>query len=313
MSPRHRRLLPWLALLAVYVVWGSTYLAIRVVVRQLPPMSSGALRFFCAGVLMCGLASLVDRRHGWPSARQLGDYALVGALLLGGGNALVMWSERTVPSGITALIVATVPIWLTLLDGLRPGGQPWTGRVWLGSAAGLLGVGLVALPQGGVEAGHWPAILGLQVASLLWSIGSLYAQSIRRRLPILTASAVEMIAGSLVMFVESRIAGEELGRFGSASPSAWLALLYLALFGSLIGFTSFAYCLNELPANTVGTYAYVNPVVAVALGALLLGEPLSAGLLSGAILILLALLLSTWPAAGTKERVAGGTPVTEGT
>jgi len=311
MSPRHRRLLPLLALLIVYVVWGSTYLAIRLVVRELPPMSAAALRFFCAGLLMSAIAAVADRRHGWPDRRQWADYALVGALLLAGGNALVMWAERTVPSGIAALIVATVPLWLTLLDGLRPGGQPWTGRVWLGTAVGLLGVGLVARPQGGV-AGHWPAIIGLQVASLLWSIGSLYAQSIRRRLPLFTASAVEMLAGSAVLFLESRVVGEDLGRFAAASTTAWLGLLYLGLCGSLVGFTAFAYCLNELPASTVGTYAYVNPVVAVALGAIVLGEPVSTGLVSGAGLILVAVLLSTRGRARPAQPSPADAAVPEG-
>jgi drug/metabolite transporter (DMT)-like permease len=217
----------------------------------------------------------------------------VGVLLLAGGNALVMWAEKTIPSGIAALIVATVPLWLVLLDGLRPGGQPWTLRVWIGTLVGLAGVGLVARPEGGVSTGHWPGIIALQVASLSWTLGSLYSQSVPRRLPLFTASSVEMLAGSAVLFVESRLFGEDLALFRSAPRDSWLALAYLAVFGSLVGFTAFAYCLNELPASTVGTYAYVNPVVAVALGSLVLGEPLSAGLLLGAALILVAVLLST--------------------
>jgi drug/metabolite transporter (DMT)-like permease len=179
------------------------------------------------------------------------------------------------------------------LDGLRPGGEPWTARVWVGTLVGLVGVVFVARPEGEVSAGHWPGVVGLQVASLSWTIGSLYAQSVKKRLPLFTASAVEMLAGSAVLFLESRIFGEDLGRLGAASSQAWLGLLYLGVFGSLVGFTAFAYCLNELPATTVGTYAYVNPVVAVSLGALLLKEPLSPGLLVGGTLILIAVLLST--------------------
>jgi len=142
---------------------------------------------------------------------------------------------------------------------------------------GLLGVALVARPGGaGVDAGHWPAILGLEGATLAWTAGALYSQSVRRRLPVFSASAVEMVAGSVVLLGESRLMGEDLGLFRTASAHAWLGLLYLAVFGSLVGFTAFAYCLNELPASTVGTYAYVNPVVAVALGRIVLGEPLTA-------------------------------------
>ena len=155
MSPRARRLLPWIALFIIYVVWGSTYLAIAVVVRELPAFAAGSLRFLIAGLIMAAVAAVVDRSHGWPSRRQLADYALVGMLLLGVGNGMVMWSEKSIPSGIAALIVATVPLWLTLLDGLRPDGQPWTVRAWLGGLIGLVGVALVARPGAGVPGGHW--------------------------------------------------------------------------------------------------------------------------------------------------------------
>jgi drug/metabolite transporter (DMT)-like permease len=293
MSPRLRRLLPWLALLVVYVVWGSTYMAIRIAVREMPPFGAAALRFGAAGVVMAFLAFFIDRRHGWPTRRQLADYALVGVLLLSFGNAIVMWAEQRIASGITALIVAMVPTWLTFFDGLRPHGQPWTVRVWLGVMVGMAGVALVARPGGGMAAGHWPAVAALMVASIAWSIGSLYSQSVPRRLPLFSAAAVEMIAGAIFLAAESRLMKEDLSRFASASPQAWLALLYLFVFGSLIGFTAFAFCLNELPASTVGTYAYVNPVVAVLLGSLFLGEPLSAGLVLGAALILGAVLLTT--------------------
>jgi drug/metabolite transporter (DMT)-like permease len=293
MASRRRRLLPWLSLLVIYTVWGSTYLAIRIAVRELPPFLAAALRFSAAGTVMAVIAFFADRSRGRPDRRQLFDYALVGVLLLAGGNALVMWAEQTIQSGIAALIVATVPLWLTLLDGLRPGGQAWTVRVWLGTLVGLGGVALVVRPEGGVPAGHWPAILALEIGCLSWAAGSLYAQSVSRRLPLLTASAIEMLAGSAVLFVESRLWGEDVGLLRGASSQAWLALVYLAVFGSLLAFTAFAYCLNELPASTVGTYAYVNPVVAVALGSVFLGEPVSAGLLGGAALILMAVVLTT--------------------
>jgi drug/metabolite transporter (DMT)-like permease len=310
LSARRRRLLPWLALLTIYVVWGSTYMAIRVVVREMPPFAAASVRFFSAGVVMAALAAFRDRAL--PGRKQLADYALIGVLFLGIGNGLVMWAERSIPSGIAALLVATVPLWMTFLDGLRDGGQPWTLRVWLGTFLGLAGVVLVARPEGGVAPGHWPGIIALQVATIAWSLGALYSQAVSRRLPVLSAAAVEMLAGSAALALESRMTREDLGLFLAASHGAWLGVLYLAVFGSLVGFTAFAYCLNELPAPTVGTYAYVNPVVAVALGAVLLGEPLSAGLLSGAVLILLAVLLSTMgrrrdaepPSAGAAIAVA---------
>jgi drug/metabolite transporter (DMT)-like permease len=306
MSPRHRRLLPWIALFVIYVVWGSTYMAIRIVVREVPPMAAASLRFLVAGLVMAALAAWRDRGQDRPRLRQWVDYSVIGVLLLAGGNGLVMWAETRVPSGIASLIVATVPLWVTFFDGLRPGGKPWTARVWLGTAVGLAGVVLVARPGGAMAPGHWPAIIGLEGATLAWTAGALYSQSVRRRLPLFTASAVEMLAGSAALLVESRLMGEDLGLFRAASSHAWLGLLYLAVFGSLVGFTAFAYCLNELPASTVSTYAYVNPVVAVALGSLFLGETLSAGIVGGAALILLAVVLST-----TRRPAAPSAPAPE--
>lgn len=290
--PERRAWLPWLALLVIYVVWGSTYLAIRVVVREAPPLASAGLRFLTAGVVMSLAAWRFEGQRAWPTPRQARQYGLIGVLLLAVGNGLVMWAEKTVPSGIAALIVATVPLWITLLDGLRPRGEPWTLRVWLGVAVGLCGVALVARPGGGGD-WAWSGVLALQVAALSWTVGSLYAQSLPEKLPLFSASAVEMLAGSAALFVESLLWREDWSRLATLRPETWGALAYLVVFGSIVGFTAFAYCLDQLPATTVGTYAYVNPAVAVALGALVLGEPLSPGLLAGGSLILAAVLLTT--------------------
>jgi drug/metabolite transporter (DMT)-like permease len=293
MTATRRSWLPWFSLLVVYVVWGSTYLAIRVAVREMPPLLAASLRFFSAGLVMTAIALAADRRHPRPTPRQFADYALVGVLLLAIGNGFVMSAERTIPSGIAALIVATVPLWLVLLDGLRPGGQPWTPRAFVGAAIGLVGVALVARPEGELTPEHWKSVVGLQAAAISWTIGSLYAQSLSKKLPLFTTSAIEMLAGSGALLVESRMFAEDPSRLWSASSEAWAALAYLGIFGSLVGFTAFAYCLNELPATTVGTYAYVNPVVAVALGAVLLDEPLSPGLLVGGLLIVISVALTT--------------------
>lgn len=309
MSPTKRPLLPWLALLTIWIVWGSTYLAIRVAVREMAPFAAAAMRFAVAGVAMAGIAAIVDRAHGWPSRRQLAEYSIIGVLFLGLGNGLVMWSEKRIPSGIAALLVATVPLWMTILDGLRPGGQPWSVRAWVGTIVGLVGVFLVARPEGGDWSAHVAGIAALQVATISWSIGALYSQSLPKKLPVMTASAVEMLVGAVVLFFESWLVGEDLGTLGSASHAAWWSLAYLVVFGSLVGFTAFSYCLNELPATTVGTYAYVNPVVAVALGALFLGEPLSAWLLAGGALILVAVILTTLAARTKAPPAASPEPV----
>lgn len=297
-------LLPWLALLTIYVVWGSTYLAIRVAVHEMPPFAAATARFLAAGLAMAGIAAWTDRGKGFPTPRQLLDYSVIGVLFLGFGNGLVMWSEQHIPSGIAALLVGTVPLWITLLDGLRPGGQPWTLRIWAGTLLGLAGVYLVARPEGGDWASHLPGIVALQVATISWTTGTLYSKVVRRPLPVMTAAAVEMLAGAVVLFGESLVLGESLPVLAAASPRAWWALGYLVVFGSLIGFTAFSYCLTVFSAGTVGTYAYVNPVVAVALGALILGEPITAGLLLGGAIILGAVVLTTTAARHRTPRVA---------
>jgi drug/metabolite transporter (DMT)-like permease len=288
-----RRFLPWVSLAIIYVVWGSTYMAIRIVVHEMPPMAAAAFRFLVAGLVMAGIAAIADRRHGWPSRRQWADYALAGVLLLAVGNGLVMWAEKRIPSSIAALIVASTPVWLTLFDGFRSNGQRWTVRVWTGTLIGLLGVVLVARPEGGIDPSHWSSIAALMGATLAWTVGTLYAQSVPRRLPLFTAAAIEMVAGALVLVALSVFMREDVSRFAVAGRDAWLALAYLTVFGSLVAFTAFAYCVNELPATTVGTYAYVNPVVAVILGAAFLDERINPGLVAGGALILAGVLFTT--------------------
>jgi drug/metabolite transporter (DMT)-like permease len=288
---RRASLLPWLSLFALYVVWGSTYLAIRIVVREMPPFAAASLRFLVASVLLGILALFTERRAGWPTRQQWIQYGIAGVFLLGLGNAGVMWAETRVPSGIAALLVATVPLWVTFLDGLRPGGEPWTARLWLGVLVGFAGVAFVARPQGG--AGEWMGVGALQLAALAWTIGALYVKTIPKKLGTFPASAIEMLAGAAALLLESRLAGENLAQMATASRSAWSALAFLVVAGSLIGFTAFAYCLHEMPASIVGTYAYVNPVVAVLLGHALLDEPLSKGMLVGAALIVVGVVITT--------------------
>ena len=307
MTAHPQRPLPYVALAVVWVVWGSTYLAMRVAVLEIPPLAAAAVRFGAAGLVMGLVALVLDGRRGRPGRRQVVDYAVIGVLLLAVGNGLVMWSEKTVPSGIAALMVAMVSVWFVLLDGMRPGGQPWTLRVWAGTLLGVGGVALVARPEGGAS-GHWLSILGLQAACLAWTVGSLYAQAVPKRLPLASAAAIEMLAAALVLALVSLLLGEDLSAFARASPRALGGIAYLAAFGSLAGFTAFAYCLNELPASTVSTYAYVNPVIAVALGALVLGEPVTPWIVAGGGLIVLAVILTTArrrPPVSRGDRAAG--------
>ncbi|RAJ41761.1 threonine/homoserine efflux transporter RhtA [Kitasatospora sp. SolWspMP-SS2h] len=274
----------WAALGVVYVVWGSTYLAIRVVVETMPPLLSGALRFGAAALLLgAGLAV----RQGWRALRvtwpQFGSAFLVGALLLVGGNGLVVLAERTVPSGLAALMVASVPLWVVLLRrvfGVRTGGTTLAGV--------LLGlVGLVVLTAPGLtgEVGL-SGLLLVVVAAVVWALGSVLAGRLPMPADPFVASVYEMLAGALGALALSFVRGEP-GRFdpGAVSTGSWAGLVYLVLFGSIVAFTSYAWLLQRAPLTLVATYAYVNPVVAVFLGWLFLSEALTWPIMLGGAIV----------------------------
>ncbi|MEU6061673.1 EamA family transporter [Streptomyces sp. NPDC047097] len=275
----------WAALGIVYVVWGSTYLGIRVVVETMPPFLSAGVRFVAAGLL---LALLLVCRYGpgvlRASRAQLASAALVGLLLLLGGNGLVVLAETTVPSGLAALLIAVVPAWVVLLRtafGERPGRG-----AYLGVLLGLAGLAVLTLPGISGEVRVW-GVLTVMTATLMWSLGS-FASS---RLPMpgnpFAASAYEMVAGGVACALVGLARGEQRGLdLGAVSARSWTALGYLVVFGSLIAFTAYAWLLHHAPLSLTATYAYVNPVVAVALGALILGEAVSRPIaLGGAIVV----------------------------
>lgn len=272
------------ALLTVYVVWGSTYFAIAVMIETLPPLLAAGTRYLTAGALMLGgivaMASWrrirsADARFERPSLVQWRAAAIVGTLLLLGGNGGVVLSELFIPSGIAAVLVATVPIWLALFDALLTGRRP-SGLVIGGVLAGIVGVAVLLVPVEGLEQLD-PLGVGLVVvAAIAWAIGSLYA----RRAPLppngLLATGMEMLAGGAAL----ALVGLALGELGRADPSSFslrslAAVAYLIVFGSILAFSAYTWLLAHAPVSTVATYAYVNPIVAVALGALLLGEELS--------------------------------------
>ncbi|MFV0127495.1 EamA family transporter [Streptomyces sp. HMX112] len=284
----------WGALAIVYVVWGSTYLGIRVVVETMPPFLSAGARFVTAGLV---LAALLAWRNGIAVLRvtraQLASAAVVGLLLLVGGNGLVVLAETTVPSGLAALLIAVVPAWVVLLRtafGERPGLGAWTGVL-----LGLAGLAVLTLPglSGDVRIG---GVLTVIVATVMWSVGSFASSRIPMPANAFTASAYEMLAGGLGCLLLGLARGEQRGLDVSAfSARSWTALAYLVVFGSLLAFTAYAWLIQTAPLSLVATYAYVNPVVAVALGALILGEPLTWPIaLGGAIVVAgVCLIVST--------------------
>ncbi|MCQ0023460.1 EamA family transporter [Streptomyces somaliensis DSM 40738] len=293
----------WAALAIVYLVWGSTYLGIRVVVETLPPFLSAGARFVVAGLL---LAALLAWRHG-PGAlkitrAQLASAAFVGLMLLVGGNGLVVLAETSVPSGLAALLVAVMPAWVVLLrsvSGDRPGPSAYAGV-----ALGLAGLAVLSLPglSGDVHIG---GVLTVVLATLMWSAGSFSSSRIPMPRNPFTASAYEMLAGGLGCALVGLVRGEQRGLdLADVSTRSWTALAYLVVFGSLIAFTAYAWLLQNAPLSLTATYAYVNPVVAVVLGWLILDEALTWSIaLGGAVVV-----AGVWLIVRTERRPVPAEP-----
>ena len=256
------------AFVAVYVIWGSTYLAIRFAVQTLPPLLMASARFVIAGLIVLLWARFRDG-EAWPSRGEWRVGWISGALLLLGGNGGVSWAEQRVPSGIAALLVAVVPIFMVLLEWLRPGGKRPSAAVFAGVGLGLVGLALLVGPgalRGGGRADTVGALV-LVLASLSWAAGSLYTKFAPKTASGTKSTGTQMLAGGLALLLAAIVAGEPTRLdLAHASTSSLVAFLYLLTFGSLIGFTAYVYLLAHTSAAKASTYAYVNPVVAVFLG-----------------------------------------------
>ncbi|MFZ5623894.1 MAG: EamA family transporter [Gemmatimonadota bacterium] len=282
-----------LAFLAVYTIWGSTYLAIRIAIDSLPPLLMAASRFLMAGVLLGGWALATSRAR--PTRREWGAALLLGVLFLTLGNGGVVLAEQRVPTGLTSLLVACSPAWTVLVEWLAPGGQRPGIRTAGGLLLGFLGVALLVIPNGKHGTGvDLVGALMLTLASLSWAIGSVYAKRLPQPASPLLATGMQMLAGGGVLVVLGMLHGE----LGALSPAALTArslgaLLYLVVFGSIVAFTAFTFLLRHAPPAQVSTYAYVNPVVAVLLGWAIAGEPFGIRTLVAAGAILAAVVLIT--------------------
>jgi drug/metabolite transporter (DMT)-like permease len=283
-----------IAFAAVYLIWGSTYLAIRFAIETIPPYLMGGARFLIAG----GVLYAVLRWRGVraPSQWQWRSALIVGGLLLFGGTGGVIIAEQYVPSSLAALIAATVPLWMVLLNwwwGDRA--RPNAGTA-IGLGLGLIGIVLIAAPgQAAAEGVANPiGLLILLGASLSWSIGSLYSRKASLPSNALLATSMEMLAGGALMLIAGLLLGQGGRiRFDQISLLSLSALGYLVVFGSLIGFTAYVWLLKVSTPARVSTYAFVNPVVAVFLGAVLAGEELSLRVLMAAAAIIAAVMLIT--------------------
>jgi drug/metabolite transporter (DMT)-like permease len=268
----------WIALLALYIVWGSTYLAIRFAVETIPPFMHASIRFLISGAILFlwrrSAGDPVPTTSNWKSA------AIVGTLLLLGGNGLVALAEKTIPSGIAALVISTSPFWLVLFESLRAGGTKPNWQSILGLIIGFSGVFILIGPADITGSGQHldtASVIMLLTAPFLWSLGSIYARGADMPKSTLMSTGMQMLAGSVSLFIVSVLTGELSGfSFSQVSANSWWGLLYLITFGSLIGFVSYGYLLHNAPVSLTSTYAYVNPVVAVFLGWLLANEELNA-------------------------------------
>jgi drug/metabolite transporter (DMT)-like permease len=282
------------AYLIVYVIWGSTYLALRYMVASLPPFAGAAMRYLVAGGSLYAFARF--RGHAAPTRRQWRNAAIIGGLLLLGGNGAVTWAETRVASGVAALLVASEPLWVVILDWLRRGGQRPTGRMAVGLVIGFVGVAvLVGLPGQDGDVDMLGAAL-VVMGAMSWAAGSLYAGILSaEELPKspLIGSAAQMLVGCALLGVTSVVAGEpwrfELAHVNAASV---IALAYLIVFGSLVAFNAYVWLTRNQPPQRVATYAFVNPIVAVFLGWIIAGEPLgvktlvATAIISGAVALI---------------------------
>jgi drug/metabolite transporter (DMT)-like permease len=295
----------------LYVVWGSTYLAIRLAVATWPPLLMASIRFGIAGAMLYAF----QRARGVPAPdrRGWGAAAVAGGLLLGVGNGTVSWAEQWVPSGITALIVSSVPLWMTVLPWLARRGPAPRPLVLVGVVAGLGGVAVLLVggasghPAGARVAGGgaWaPAML--LFATLIWSVGSLWS----RKLPLpsapFMATAAEMLTAAPMMFIASAVRGE-LGGLSAQmlAPRPLAAVGYLVVFGSIGGFGSYVWLLQNVSAARASTYAFVNPLIAVLVGWAIAGEPIGARTLAATPLIVLSVAAVVWGTAPRPSRVGG--------
>lgn len=300
-SPRTQVLL---AFALVYVIWGSTYLAIRFAVETMPPFLMAGVRFLIAG----GILYLWMRLSGAerPKVIHWRSALVVGGLLLLCGNGVVSWAEQQVPSGLAALLVAAVPLWMALFDWLRPGGVRPNGLTILGLVIGFAGVALLATQAESSGAGpHVIGILALILASSCWAIGSLYARTAPFPKTELLGTGMEMLGGGVLLVVVATATGEwgsvHLARISTQSV---LALAFLIIFGSLVAFSAYVWLLHHVPAAHVSTYAYVNPVVAVFLGWAFANEAVTWVTLVSAAIIISAVALITVARARSEKQQA---------
>lgn len=283
--------LAYFAWVSVCLIWGTTYLAIRVTLETMPPLLMSGIRWTIAGVALSSYLMLRGER--FPDRSSWGSAALLGFLLLAVGNGGVAWAEQWVPSGLTAVIVASSPFWMAGTEALRTDGERITVHLALGLCLGFAGIVLLVWPDISMAGAHGRGFLAgfvsLQLACLGWSVGSSYSRRHARETNVFSSAAAQMIAGGLMMGIVASLHGE-WSQLHFTTRSA-TALIYLTSVGAIGGFAAYTYALRHLPVSFVSLYAYINPLIAVTLGVLLLAEPFNARMGIAAALILVGVAI----------------------
>jgi drug/metabolite transporter (DMT)-like permease len=304
-AARSRLLRVALAFAIVYVVWGSTYLAIRIGVQGIPPATFAGSRFVAAGGLLLIIAALRGAR--WPaSLMEWGRLSLTGVILLGAANGLVTWASQWVASNLAALVVASSALWLALIGAIGPTGDKVSAGRMFGLLTGFAGVALL-LGTRPPEADVPPlAYVGLLLAPLFWAGGSIFARRHPAGCSPLVAIGIQMLAAGLVLSLIALIFERNIAF--EVDMRAWLAWLYLLVFGSCIGYAAYIWLVHEVTPSSLGTFAYVNPMVAAVLGWWLLDERLSGSQIIGAMIILLGVILVSASARRRAPSAEGDKP-----
>ena len=287
------------AFAAVYFIWGSTYLGIRFAIETIPPFSMAALRFLSAGAILFGWSTL--RGAGLPTWIQWRSALIIGVLLLASGNGLLTWAEQFVPSGVAALIVGTVPLWMIVLDTARPGGKRPSAATMIGLMLGMAGIAILIGPgELGGEPIDVPGALVICFAAFSWALGSIYSRSAPQAASTLQNVGMQMLLGGALLLVVGLWLGERIEPSTFSARSAW-ALAYLSVIGGVVSYTAYVWLLKVSTPAKVSTYAYVNPVVAVLLGWALGGESLGPRVFLATAAVVSAVVLITTSRASESK------------
>lgn len=295
-----------LAFAAVYLIWGTTYMGMAIAVKTLPPFTVASSRYLIAGVVLLGFLFL--RGEKFPTWNQWKWSALIGCCLMVGGNGLVMWGIQQIPSGICAVIIATMPLWMTLFDWLFYQGPRPSWAVALGLLLGMVGIVLLIGPRElmlGEALLHLPSLAAVICAPIFWCLGSLHSRRVDLPANVFTATGAQMLCGGMVLALISFCLGEP-SQFGVSdiTVSSLLAVFYLAIFGSLVAMTSYMWLLKNATASRVATYTYINPIIAVFLGWLVLDEPITEEMFLAIVMIVSAVAMIVTLGQRSRKKTA---------